>query len=299
MESPSLIHWPDPVIELLGFLASFLAVGAVGFRLWVVARVERAGGTQVDDQRVLQQAALRAAGLGLVGAIVSVGLFASKLPAMAARHHVSVGHLLTSNAQTGLQAGLALAAVVGLVLAVSRVGLGWLLAATGVIAGPLSGAFFGQWSRLVNPIHRMAGGMWIGTLFMLVTAGLGTVLPSGLPSERRGAMVAELVNAFSPLALASTAVLALFGVITAWRHLHTLGTLWTTPYGITLMVKLVMVGVVLALGAWNWRRQKPLLGSEVGALRLRRTATHELLAAGVVLVITAILVSLPSPKPPG
>jgi putative copper export protein len=112
-------------------------------------------------------------------------------------------------------------------------------------------------------------------------------------------MVAELVNAFSPLALASTAVLALFGVITAWQHLHTLDALWTTPYGITLIVKLVMVAVVLALGAWNWRRQKPLLGSEAGALSLRRTATRELLAAGVVLVITSVLVSLPSPKPPG
>jgi len=59
------------------------------------------------------------------------------------------------------------------------------------------------------------------------------------------------------------------------------------------------VGVVLALGAWNWRRQKPLLGSEAGAIRLRRTATSELIAAGVVLAVTAILVSLPSPRGPG
>jgi len=112
-------------------------------------------------------------------------------------------------------------------------------------------------------------------------------------------MVADLVNAFSPLALVSAAVLAAFGVITAWQHLHTLAALWTTPYGVTLVIKLLMVGIVLALGAWNWRRQRPLLGSESGAVKLRRTATSELIAAGVVLAITAILVSLPSPKPPG
>ena len=300
MENASaLIHWPDPLVELLGFVASFLAVGAVGFRLRVIARVLRAPGTNAEDRAVLQRAARRAAALGLLGAIVSAGLFANGLPEMAARQHVTVGQLLTPNGQTGILAALALAAMIGLALAVGRVGFGWLLAAIGVIGGPLSGALSGQWNRLVNPIHRLAGGMWLGTLFILVTAGLVTVLRSALPPERRGTMVADLVNAFSPLALVSAGVLAAFGVITAWLHLHTLSALWTTPYGIALILKLLMVGVVIALGAWNWRRQRPLLGSEAGAHRLRRSATSELIAAGIVLVITAILVSLPSPKPSG
>ena len=294
-----LIHWPDPLIELLSFVASFLTVGAVGFRLRVIARVMGARGTNADDHRVLRDAARRAAALGLTGAVVSAGLFASRLPEMAARRHVTVGQLLTSNPQTEFQAALILAVLVGLALAVGRVGPGWWLAAVGVTVGPLRGAFFGQWTRLVVPIHRLAGGVWIGTLFVLVTAGLWTVLRSTLPSERRGSMVADLVNAFSPLALVSAGVLLAFGVITAWQKLHTLAALWTTPYGITLIVKLLMVGVVLGLGAWNWRRQKPLLGSETGAARLRRTATTELTAAGVVLAITAVLVTLPSPKAPG
>ena len=54
-------------------------------------------------------------------------------------------------------------------------------------------------------------------------------------------MVADLVNAFSSLALVSAGVLATFGVITAWQHLHTLAALWTTPYGVTLIVKLLVV----------------------------------------------------------
>lgn len=57
-----------------------------------------------------------------------------------------------------------------------------------------------------------------------------------------------------------------------------------------------MVAVVAAFGAWNWRRQKPRLGSESGAVALRGSATAELALAGVALVITSVLVSLPAPK---
>jgi putative copper export protein len=103
------------------------------------------------------------------------------------------------------------------------------------------------------------------------------------------------VNGFSPLALGCGLVVVLFGAITAWRHLGRLDALWTTPYGWALIAKLCTVAVVFALGAWNWRRQRPLLGSEAAAHAIRRSATAELVVAGLVLVITAVLVSLPAP----
>jgi putative copper export protein len=106
-----------------------------------------------------------------------------------------------------------------------------------------------------------------------------------------------MVYAFSPLALASAGVLATFGAITAWRNLGVLSSLWSTPYGFALIAKLCVVAVVVALGAWNWRRQRPRLGSEDAAHALRRSARVELATATVVLAITAILVSLPEPKP--
>ena len=293
-----LIRWPDPLIELLGFVASFLAVGAVGFRLRVIARATSSRGSSPEDRDLLRRMSARAAWWGFLGAAVSAALFVTRLPNMAARQHVTVAQLFASRPQTDVQAALLLAAAIGLVLAARSLAAGWALAAAGVIVGPLSGALFGQWNRLVVPMHRLAAGMWIGTLFMLVTTGIAMTLRSPLATERRGALVADLVNAFSPLALVSAGVLATFGVVTAWQHLHTLSALWTTPYGVTLMIKLVMVAIVLALGAWNWRRQKPRLGSAAGAVGLRGTATRELMAAGVVLVISAILVSLPSPRPP-
>jgi putative copper export protein len=66
--------------------------------------------------------------------------------------------------------------------------------------------------------------------------------------------------------------------------------------GVALIVELCVVLAVVALGTWNWRRQKPRMGTEAGALALRRTARAELAVAAVVLAVTAALVSLPSPR---
>jgi len=104
------------------------------------------------------------------------------------------------------------------------------------------------------------------------------------------------VARFSNLALAAGALLGVTGVITAWRHLKSWSALWTTSYGYAFDVKMCFVAVVAALGAWNWRRMRPRLGTEEAAGALRRSATAELVFAGIVLVITAVLVSLPSPK---
>ena len=295
MENEPLIRWPQPILELLSFVTTFLAIGAFGFRAIVMPRA--VGAHPAGEERAaLDRAASRAAVLGLSGAVVTLILLLWRLPQFAARSHVATSWLATHDPQTIVQLALALAAVAGFALALGRGWFGWTLSGVGVVAGALRPAFFGQWPRLVNPVHELAGGMWIGTLFVLVTAGLSAVLRSELASDRRGAVAASLVNAFSPLALSSAFVLAVFGVITAWRHLHRLEALWTTPYGYALIAKLGLVLGVVALGAWNWRRQRPRLGGEDAALSLRGSARAELAVAALVLVITSVLVSLPSPR---
>jgi putative copper export protein len=134
---------------------------------------------------------------------------------------------------------------------------------------------------------------------VLVAAGLRIVLDETRSKERRGEIAAEWVNGFSPLALTCGMIVVLSGLTTAWRHLNPLSSLWTTPYGYALLVKLCIVGVVFALGAWNWQRVRPTLGSEDAAHAVRRSSKGELTAATLVLIASAILVSLPSPKPPG
>jgi len=281
----------DAVTELIGFIASFLATGAVAFR-FVVLRADAAAEPEVD-----RRGARRAAILGFIGAAISALMYALlSLPNSAARQHKTLIKAAFGSGPASIQTIALGLLVIGLALAMARVRAGWVLAAAGVIAGPFANLVFGSWNRSINPIHRLSGGVWIGTLFILLVAGFNAVQHSGLDSVRRGALAANMVHRFSPLALIAFAMLAFTGVNTAWRHLKHFNALWTTSYGYALIAKLVVVLVVVSLGAWNWRRQRPLLGTESAAAVLQRSASYEVTAATVVLVITAVLVSLPSPK---
>jgi len=131
-----------------------------------------------------------------------------------------------------------------------------------------------------------------------LTIAIPTVLAGTQTGGDKARTVADMVNAFSPMALTAVSVLVLSGVVTAVRHLKFVAALWTTSYGITLVLKLCVVAVVLAFGAWNWRRVKPTLGTPEGSDRIRRSATFELAFASLVLIITSVLVSLPSPRLP-
>ncbi|HEU4953632.1 MAG TPA: CopD family protein [Gemmatimonadales bacterium] len=208
--------------------------------------------------------------------------------------HLTVTQLVTTDPQTIARCGLLLVGIVGLALAWTGWRGGWLLAATGTVGSELSGALAGRWDRMVNPVHQLLAGLWLGTLAVLVFAGLTTALRSRQPG--RGMAVAEMVNGFSPLALTCGPLLIATGVITALRHLKPFASLWATPYGYALLVKLCLVAVTFALGAWNWRRQRPQLGSDAAAGRILRSSLLELAAALLVLTVTAVLVSLPSPK---
>jgi putative copper export protein len=293
MQAP-LIDWADPPRELAGFIAQFLAAGAIGFRYFALR------GRRIETDRAFyDDAARRAAIIGLVGVLTSILLAVAQLPSLAARRHMSVATLVTTDASTTLQVAFLALAFVGFALAIGGRGPGWALAAVSVVAGSLRAVFLGKWASAVNPVHVLAAGLWIGTLFVLVTAGLTSLLRHEPTRDRRGAIAADMVNGFSPLALTMGGVVVLFGVITAWRHLHVLANLWSTPYGYTLIAKLCFVGLVFGLGAWNWRRERPTLGSEAAATSIRRSATKELTVAGIVLLITAVLVSLPAPRPPG
>ena len=295
-----LLEWSEPLFHYLEFAAVFLPVGAVGFR-YSALRAAPTGASDSGGDRVYADAARNAAWLGLLGTAMGAFLLARALPALAARRHTTVTALVTGNLQPALEVILLALAITGFLLVLARVRAGWMLAAPGVILTHFRGILSGQLLRLVNPLHVLFAALWIGTLFVLVVAGISAVLRDEPARDRRGAIVADMVNRFSPLALASAGMVAVLGVITAWRHLHRLSALWTTPYGYALLAKLVVVGVVVALGAWNWRRQRPMLGSEDAAHGIRRSATGELVAAGMVLLITGVLVSLPSPRrgPPG
>ncbi len=278
--------------ELFGFLSYFAIFGALGFHLFVLRRMT---GLRPTDG-AFRAADRRAAFVGLVGAVfflinlaVSVADNRQHLPFLDALQHGGPSLFTT----------LACGVVLFLAFALSRVPGFWLLGGLAGLVLSLRNITSGRWASLVNPLHEVAASLWIGTLFVLVVAGLPALLRGPLETDRRGPLVAELVARFSNLALGAAALLGVTGVITAWRHLKYWAALWTTSYGYAFDAKMLVVLLVAGLGAWNWKRMRPQLGTESAGFRLQRSAAAELAFAAVVLVITAVLVSLPAPKLPG
>jgi putative copper export protein len=173
---------------------------------------------------------------------------------------------------------------------------GWTLAAIAILIAVLQPVYTGRTAGKVNAVHILAASTWLGTLLVLTLIGTRGVIRSTGSGVEKAELVRDLVNSFSPLALTSATIVALTGLTTAWLHLKRVSALWTMSYGIALIVKLVLVLMVVSLGAWNWRRVRPSLGGEGSEEFIRRSATLELLFAGLVLVATSILVTLPSPR---
>jgi copper transport protein len=266
--------------EFVGFLPYFGIFGALGFYFLVL---RRAPGLP-PESGATQTAARRAGLIGLAGSLLLLVLAL-----------LSLGN---ARARTQVLTQLVLAAVLAACFALWRRHAAWIVAALAGVALTFRNLPSGRWQALVNPLHVTAASLWIGSLLVLVVAGLPAVLRGSVPADRREGLIAEMVARFSNLALAAAALLGATGVTTAWLHLKYLSALWTTSYGYALIAKLCVVAIVAALGAWNWRRMRPRLGAEGAARILQRSATTELVFAGIVLAITAVLVSLPAPRLP-
>lgn len=313
---PYQLPWSDLVLDYAGFLASFAMFGALGF-YFVVLRGMRvnstthaSGGSRSDVSDTTSDAAHETAAVsasaewagarvGLIGAILFLVDLIASIAANAAEKNLSFADAVQhggANLIAPLVFGVLL--IVVFALAMRRVHGAWIVALIVGLALALRSVVTLKWTALVNPVHELAASVWLGTLLVLIIAGLPAILRSRLSSERRGALVADFVGRFSPLALCAAGVLGVTGVTTAWRHLKFVAALWTTSYGYALDIKLCVVAIVIGLGAWNWRRMSPRLGTESAAYQLRRSARTELAFGAVVLAITAVLVSLPSPKLP-
>ena len=140
--------------------------------------------------------------------------------------------------------------------------------------------------------HAFAGGLWLGTLAVALFAWQRADPPER--SGRRHARLARLIEKFSPVALVSATVLVASGTAEALWLVGSLRALWETAYGRRLLLKLGLLVVLLALGAYNWRVARPMLGTRGSSRRLMRAATLELAVAVAILAVTASLVSLPA-----
>ena len=150
----------------------------------------------------------------------------------------------------------------------------------------------------LDTAHVVAAGTWLGTLALLAVVALPIVRASAPTVERPGALAVAVLARFSPVALASAAILALTGAFAAWLHLETLSALWSTDYGRMLIRKLVLLAGVGAAGAYNWKVNTPRIAAHdapADLRALRRSVMVELLLAAALVAVTAVLVATPLP----
>ena len=148
-------------------------------------------------------------------------------------------------------------------------------------------------SVLMDGLHVLGAGGWLGGLLALILVGVPAAWRLG-PGER-GRAVAALFRAFSPTALVFAALVGLTGVYASWLHLGSVPALWQSRYGRVLLIKLAVLIVVGGTGAFNWRRVLPTLGNDPATRRLQRSSTVELIAGALVLAVTAVLVATTPP----
>jgi putative copper export protein len=192
--------------------------------------------------------------------------------------------------QLQLLAGAALVAVPRLVAGPRPAIIGTLVAMSAAAVPAFQGHAFGSERHtalavFADVVHVLAGGLWLGTLAVLVLVSF----------RRPGVDLRSVLARFSPLALTGAAALAVTGTFGAWLHITPLDALWRSPYGLMLVRKLVVLAVIMGLGAVNWKRLTPRLGEAVVDGQLKRSAAFEVALGAVLLLLTAYLVATPLP----
>jgi copper transport protein len=177
----------------------------------------------------------------------------------------------------------------------------WRVTAAGTMGLALSFSLTGHAASETKPvlfvmldcIHVMAAGGWLGTLLVVSTIGLRSVL--ALPVDGRGHAASQLINTFSNFALLCASTLVVTGFVAGWSHLPTVSALWNTEYGRALFRKLVAIAMMALVGAFNWRVIKPRLANADTIPLLRKSAAAELTFGLAVVILTAILVGTSPP----
>lgn len=186
----------------------------------------------------------------------------------------------------------------------SAPGAPWWFAWTVLAAALLSTSSFSGHAAVATPralslmndiAHLMAGATWFTGIVVLAV-----VLPDGWrgsdPAHRLDLMRAVVVR-FSNLALVSISIVLLTGILNSFLHVGSLGDLTETSYGLALVGKVLLFGLVLVLGGINHlvvRRRLERGEEDVSATPalFRRVIAAELAVAVAIMATTGLLTGL-------
>ena len=298
-------------VRWLSFIGLLLVIGAFAFQAVVLPLTRRRA--DPEDAGFVADASARSARVGLLASTLLLAASLARLLVQSYAMHGGAGGFDASMVgamilQTVwgwgwmLQVGATVLAL--LAFRAQRSGKGWAfgllvvaavaLAVTPALSGhAVSATKLKALAITADALHVLGASGWLGSLALVLAAGIPAAL--ALQPELRGKSVADLINAFSPTALVFAGLAGATGVFSAWLHLERFSNVWGTTYGRVLLLKLAVLSVVAATGAYNWLRVRPALGGPDGAARIQRSARVEVAVAIVVLLITAVLVATPTP----
>jgi putative copper resistance protein D len=286
------------------YFSALLVIGACAFILIIATRVSHLSGSYLEVSAVIPSTRRLARWATVVLAFALVARLLAQGFMLGEGEEVIIQPVLDSTLWgTGwlIGAGGTLLIAAGLIFTRGTRNA-WRVSALGAVALAVSFALTGHATAApTNPavhvaadaIHVIAAGGWLGTLLIVASIGLRTVMM--LPLERRAHAAAELIGVFSNLALLCVGTLLVTGTFAAWSLLPNVQSLWTTPYGLALTRKLVVIAMTGLVGIFNWRFVQPRLNDPETISLLRRSAFVEIGIGVAVVILTAWLVGTSPP----
>jgi len=283
------------VVQALVYLGLFLCVGLVVFELFVLPVVDGLGDVRARLRRLEYAAAV----VSVVAVFVQFPIDEAYQAGAGLGWAANPGHWSLRPGSAELWAALALTIGLVVTLRIPRAKDGRPEPATlaGAAIALASLALVGH-TRSAGPTplvvaadvaHVVAGSVWLGGL-----VGLTIALPR---LSARPRVSTRAVAGFSALAAYTLGLVALTGTVLAWRILGSWAALVDSDFGVTLLIKVGVVGVVALVAAVNRFRILPAVlvdgghdANRAAADRLRRTVRLEAVLLVVVLAITGVLV---------
>jgi copper transport protein len=148
-------------------------------------------------------------------------------------------------------------------------------------------------------MHLLGASLWSGGLLFLVAALAPTV--SDLTAAGRRVVLGRALPRFSLLALIAWGVMGFTGFYSAWLQVGNIPALTGTPYGQTLILKLILIVPLLALGAFNLVVVTRKLRSAETEERVEGWSNHlvsALIAEAVIVTLLLAVVGMLIGTPP-
>jgi putative copper resistance protein D len=110
--------------------------------------------------------------------------------------------------------------------------------------------------EIMDFLHLLAAGVWGGGLFALSLVVLPKLTRA---ADQAAASLADVARRFSRLAGNAVGIIAITAFYNAWSYVGNFGPAWKSPYGLTVLAKIVIFLLLVLFGAFNRYVSVPLL----------------------------------------